>query len=372
MAGLYFHIPFCRKKCSYCDFHFSTNYKGYRKNLVDQLRLELIDRLDEIKKTEEISTIYFGGGTPSILTILELQELFSAIRMNFSLSERLEVTLEVNPEDIEKEKLNDWYSLGINRLSMGVQSLDDDLLQKMNRNHNAKNAITALNLIDESRFTNYSLDLIYGIPGQSDEILLNTLHILAQTKATHLSAYSLTIEPKTAFHNWIAKGKMSDLNEDQQIHQFYLVRSTLHSYGFEDYEISNFCRNNNFAAHNTNYWMNYSYIGIGPGAHSYNGIQRRWNRPNNTTYINQKNWFSVEVLSENDKWNEFILTRLRTKWGINQLDLERIGGFNEKENKLITKLLATKKIINNNGVLSLTDVGKIEADGISASLFRIN
>ena len=375
MAGIYVHIPFCKKRCSYCDFHFSTTFSSYREKLIAAICLEL-----EIRKTElvdvPVETIYFGGGTPSLLTREELAAILSVIHTHFEVSVNPEITFEVNPDDASEENLSTWKELGINRLSIGLQSFQETDLAWMNRSHSTQQGETAVRLAQAHAFDNISIDLIYGLPELSNEQWLSHMSRALKLNVQHISSYCLTIEPKTALNDFVAKGKLSRPTEDQQSEQFDLLVQTLGQSGFEHYEISNFAKDQKYAKHNSSYWNFTPYVGVGPSAHSFNGHQRRWNVANNTKYYKEvgknEDWFEAETLSASEKWNEYFLTGLRTKWGILKRSISDLGGFNATELNQLETYLSTDLMIENRDNYVLTEKGKLQADGIASSFFRLD
>ena len=375
MAGIYVHIPFCKKRCSYCDFHFSTTFSKYRQDLISAICLELVLRKDELN-SESIETIYFGGGTPSLLSIDELTQILACIHENFQLSPAPEITFEVNPEDAHEVNLLAWKKLGINRLSIGLQSFQESDLSWMNRSHTLEQGTDAVRLAQKLGFTNISIDLIYGLPGLSNEQWTEHLNRAMSLNVQHISSYCLTIEPKTALNDFVAKGKLTRPTEDQQSEQFELLVSTLGLAGFEQYEISNFAKDEMYAKHNSAYWNFSPYLGVGPSAHSFNGEERRWNVANNTKYYQQvgknENWFEKEVLSLAAQWNECFLTGLRTKWGVTKEKVQKLGGFQTDEHKQLATYLANGMMLEEPSCFLLTEKGKLQADGISSSFFRLD
>ncbi len=375
MAGIYVHIPFCKKRCSYCDFHFSTTFSSYREKLIAAICSEL-----EIRKTELhgslIETVYFGGGTPSLLTKEELASIMSTIRNHFQLADNPEITFEVNPDDGTAENLADWKELGINRLSIGLQSFQETDLAWMNRSHSTQQGELAVRLAQEIGFNNISIDLIYGLPELSNEQWVAHLHHALKLNVQHISSYCLTIEAKTALNHFVETGKLSRPTEDQQSEQFDLLVSTLAREGFEQYEISNFAKDQKYAKHNSAYWNFSPYLGVGPSAHSFNGKQRRWNVANNSKYYQQvgknQDWFELENLTESEKWNEYFLTGLRTKWGILKNNIQKMGGLNSSELSLMDTYLKNDWILEANDYFVLTEKGKLQADGIASSFFRLD
>lgn len=375
MAGIYVHIPFCKKRCSYCDFHFSTTFSKYRLDLIAAICLELVLRKDELN-SKSIDTVYFGGGTPSLLSIDELTKILACIHENFQLSSAPEITFEVNPEDAHEANLLAWNKLGINRLSIGLQSFQESDLNWMNRSHTIEQGTDAVRLAQSLGFTNLSIDLIYGLPGLSNEQWMEHLNRAMSLNVQHISSYCLTIEPKTALNDFVAKGKLIRPTEDQQSEQFELLVTTLGLAGFEQYEISNFAKDEMYAKHNSAYWNFSHYLGVGPSAHSFNGEERRWNIANNTKYYQQvgknENWFEKEVLSPAMQWNECFLTGLRTKWGVTKEKVQKLGGFQTDEHKQLTTYLANGMMLEEPSCFLLTEKGKLQADGISSSFFRLD
>lgn len=375
MAGIYIHIPFCKQKCSYCDFHFSTNLQ-HKSNLIQAINKELEIRKDEI--STPLETIYFGGGTPSILSEIELESIFETIYKNYSTKNLKEITLEANPDDLNKEKLNFLKSTPINRFSIGVQSFFEEDLKLMNRAHNAQEAETSIKLAQDFGFENITIDLIYGSTTTTNEMWKQNLQKAIELNVPHISSYALTVEEKTILDHQIKKGITKPVDEDRQNEQFQLLVDTLTSNDFIQYEISNFGKEDYFSLHNSNYWKGIHYLGIGPSAHSYNGKTRAWNIANNSKYIqaiNENNLpQEIEVLNEVEKFNEMIMIGLRTIYGI---DLNRINSefsqplvnsFHEELNQLINENLVEKK----ENKIILKPEAKFFADGIASRLFYIN
>jgi oxygen-independent coproporphyrinogen-3 oxidase len=375
MAGIYVHIPFCKKRCSYCDFHFSTTFSSYREKLIAAICSELIIRKSELHDAL-VETVYFGGGTPSLLTKEELAAIMSTIREHFKLVDSPEMTFEVNPDDATTENLADWKALGINRLSIGLQSFQETDLAWMNRSHSTQQGQTAVRLAQATGFDNISIDLIYGLPELSNDQWVSHLNQALSLNVQHISSYCLTIEPKTALNDFVAKGKLTRPTEDQQSEQFELLVRTLDLAGFEQYEISNFAKDQKYAKHNSAYWNFSPYLGVGPSAHSFNGHQRRWNVANNTKYYQHvgknQDWFELENLTESEKWNEYFLTGLRTKWGILKNNIQEMGGLNSSELTLMDTYLKNDWILEANDYFVLTERGKLQADGIASSFFRLD
>lgn len=375
MAGIYVHIPFCKKRCSYCDFHFSTTFSSYRGKLIEAICLELEMRKAELNDIP-VETVYFGGGTPSLLMKGELASIMHAIRAHYQLVETPEITFEVNPDDATKENLIAWKEQGINRLSIGLQSFQESDLSWMNRSHSTQQGENAVRLAQVQGFDNISIDLIYGLPELSNEQWLSHLQQALNLNVQHISSYCLTIEPKTALNHFVAKGKLSRPTEDQQSEQFDLLVNTLGLAGFEQYEISNFAKDQKYAKHNSAYWNFTPYMGVGPSAHSFDGIKRRWNVANNTKYYQQmgknQDWYEVEILSASEKWNEYFLTGLRTKWGVLKRSILELGGFNPTELKQLDSFLQNELMQQSDDRYVLTEKGKLQADGIASSFFRLD
>ncbi|MFV0228355.1 radical SAM family heme chaperone HemW [Empedobacter falsenii] len=375
MAGIYIHIPFCKQKCSYCDFHFSTNLHN-KSNLVKAINKELLLRKNEI--SQPLETIYFGGGTPSILSEIELESIFETIFKNYSTQNLKEVTLEANPDDLNQEKLKFLKSTPINRLSIGVQSFFEEDLQLMNRAHNTQEAERSIKLVQDFGFDNITIDLIYGSSTTTNDMWMKNLQQAINLNVPHISSYALTVEEKTILDHQIKKGITKPVDEDRQNEQFQLLVDTLTSNNFIQYEISNFGKENYFSLHNSNYWKGIHYMGIGPSAHSYNGKSRAWNIANNTKYIqaiNQNNLpQEIEVLNEAERFNEMIMIGLRTIYGI---DVDRINSefsqpildlFYQEINQLIKENL----IIKQENKIILKPESKFFADGIASRLFYID
>ena len=373
MSGIYIHIPFCKQKCYYCDFHFSVSLSR-KEGLLKAIQVELELRKEEI--TQKIETIYFGGGTPSILSMDEINSILDTVYKNYDVIETPEITLEANPDDLNLEKIKELAASKINRLSIGIQSFFDEDLQYMNRAHTAKEAKDCLSSAIKS-FDNITIDLIYGIPNMSNERWKENLDTVFKLNIPHISAYALTVESKTALASFIKKGKYPPLDEDQAKKHFEILSKRTKDHNYIAYEISNFGKENYFSKHNTSYWQGKHYLGIGPSAHSYNGKTRSWNVANNAKYIKaiQQNILPLEVeeLSKNDRFNEMIMTGLRTIWGVSLNQIEHNFSLEYKE-KLVKK---AQKHINNqtlqlkNKTLLITEKGKFLADGIAADLFEI-
>ena len=402
MSGIYLHIPFCKQACFYCDFHFSTSLKK-KDELVSCLIKELEIRKDELQD-ETIETIYFGGGTPSLLSTDELQSLIGAIYKNYKVIENPEITLEANPDDLMSVRaesrtiFEDYKKVGINRLSIGIQSFFEDDLKLMNRAHNAEEAKSCLSAAIGS-FDNITVDLIYGIQNMTIEKWKQNLQIVFDFGINHISSYALTVEPNTALDSFIKSGKYPPLNEELAKQHFDVLVEETEKQGFVHYEISNFGKTNFFSKHNTSYWKGKKYIGIGPSAHTFSKTHRSWNVANNTKYIKSilenKLPNETEKLSKNDQFNESIMTGLRTIWGVSLAEIEAEFGIDYKNQllasaeKFINKDLLviareTKQSFNDKEItssipsrndiefLKTTKKGKFLADGIASDLFILN
>jgi len=376
MAGIYFHIPYCKQACHYCDFHFSTNTKT-QQAMVTAMLAEIELRKSFISD-HEINTIYFGGGTPSLLSASEIELLINKVRALFTVAPDAEITLEANPDDLNEKCLQEYSALGINRLSIGIQSFIEEHLRWMNRAHNANQAEDCLKITHSLGFNNISTDLIYGFPGLSDEQLLKNIDKLNTAGIPHISAYSLTVEPKTALDRFIETGKYAPINDSQAAAQFLLLSNTLEKLGYEHYEVSNFAKPGKRSRHNSAYWSGSQYLGIGPGAHSFNGHQRCWNVRNNQLYIKEITRGNClpecETLSQQTQFNEHLLTRFRTREGVN-LDLvkKQFGvDIQQQFSKELNELLIKDQILIDACYLRLTKNGLLWADSIAANFFIVD
>ncbi|MCK0146088.1 radical SAM family heme chaperone HemW [Arenibacter sp. F26102] len=375
MSGIYIHIPFCKQACHYCDFHFSTNM-GKKETMILALIKELELRKDEFKD-EVVETIYFGGGTPSVLDTIEIDRIIGAVYSNCTVVADPEITLEANPDDLSKDKIEELEKSSINRLSIGIQSFFEEDLKLMNRAHNAQEAEACIALA-QVYFDNISIDLIYGIPGMTNERWISNIEKALAFGVPHISSYALTVEPKTALKTFIDKGLVPPLDDELAEAHFHILVQKLSAAGFVNYEISNFGKPGYFSLNNTAYWQGKKYLGIGPSAHSYDGIRRGWNINNNAKYIKaiaqNELPMETEVLSKTDRYNEYVMTGLRTIWGVS---LERIKTeFGQKFYAYLTQQ-AQKKIEDGllyieNDRLLVSKKGKFLSDGIAADLFLIN
>jgi len=375
LAGIYIHIPFCKQACFYCDFHFSTSLKR-KEEMLQAILSELQLRKNELED-ELIETIYFGGGTPSLLTYEEISAIFEVIYSNYKVIESPEITLEANPDDLSESKIIALSNSPINRLSIGIQSFFEDDLQFMNHAHTAEESKNCLS-VAMRYFDNITIDLIYGVPNMSNKKWKENLKIAFDFGVPHISSYALTVEKNTALHNFIKNGKVPPVNEQQTLEQFNILVSETAKQGFVHYEISNFGKTAYFSKHNTSYWLGKKYLGIGPSAHSFNGKQRSWNISNNAKYIKSINNKTLplefEELSMNNRFNEYIMTGLRTIWGVDLNKIEQDFGktylneLNKNSQSFIEKGLL--KISSENKLVT-TNKGKFLADGIASDLFKV-
>ncbi len=371
LVGLYIHIPFCRQACSYCDFHFSTNLTA-KNDLVKAITKEIEFRYKYLNNNK-LESIYFGGGTPSLLSKAEFEAIFEAIGKYYSFDNGSEITIETNPDDISNESLKIWKDLKINRLSIGLQSFNDEELKWMNRAHNALQSVNSVKMAQDAGFDNITIDLIYGSKFQDLKTWESTLLRTVSLNTQHISSYNLTIENKTVLGIQNAKGKEPSINDELSSKQFLMMTDILKQNNFIHYEISNFGKPGFFAKHNSNYWLQKHYLGIGPSAHSFNGTSRQWNVKNNNAYIkaleNNTDYFEKEELTVKDKFNEYILTRLRTIWGCDVNEIKAL--FGEQIQKHFLSIVNEKKneLEENNGVYTLTAAAKLYADGIASDFF---
>jgi oxygen-independent coproporphyrinogen III oxidase len=373
MAGIYLHIPFCKKACHYCNFHFSTSLQ--LKNGFVQALLKEIALREDYLQGETVHTIYFGGGTPSLLNKEELLAVTQSLRSHFPVAADAELTLESNPDDITVEKLEHWKEAGINRLSIGVQSFFEEDLLWMNRAHNASQAVHCIELARQAGFNNLTIDLIYGSPTLTDQKWKENIDTAVSLGISHLSCYALTVEQGTALQKMIALHKKEDVDNDRQASQFTQLMDSLSTAGYEHYEISNFAKPGYRSRHNSSYWQGKKYLGLGPSAHSFNGSGRQWNIANNTLYIQSlaenKVPLEEEKLTTTQHLNEYIMTALRTLEGIDLLVVEEKFGKDARESVVQStgKWLAKKLCLLDSGRIVLTKEGKLFADGIASDLF---
>lgn len=374
MSSIYIHIPFCKQACHYCDFHFSTSLKK-KDELVNALKTEL--SLRKVELTNTVECIYFGGGTPSLLSAEELNSLIETVYTNYNVSETPEITLEANPDDLTKDKITELGKSKINRLSIGIQSFFEDDLKLMNRAHNAKEALQCIEF-SKTEFDNISIDLIYGVPGMTTQKWKENLNIALQLDMPHISSYALTVEPNTALKRFIEKGVVPPVDDDLAKQHFDILVETLQQAGYSNYEFSNFGKQGYHSKNNTAYWTGKSYLGIGPSAHSYNGKQRSWNINNNPKYIKsiQQGIIpnEVETLSVADRYNEYVMTGLRTIWGISLSKIEKEFGLNFKTYVLqqAKNFIEDHLLFLDGDTIVVTKKGKFLSDGIASELFMLN
>ena len=393
MSGIYIHIPYCKQACHYCDFHFSTSIKK-KDEMVLALAKEIAMRKSEFQDDPEFSgveTIYFGGGTPSILQITDIRLLIDEVYRNYKVVDNPEITLEANPDDLianvlssralpklrERDFYEEYRSIGINRLSIGIQSFFEDDLKLMNRAHNSVEAKSCLEIATQY-FDNISIDLIYGMPSMSNEKWLHNIETALSFNIPHISSYALTVEPKTALHTFIQKGIIPQLDDEVAQEHFHLLVDKLEENGFIHYELSNFGKENYFSKNNSSYWLGKKYIGIGPSAHSYDGEKRGWNVSNNTLYLKsiQENKLPLETetLTKTDRYNEYVMTGLRTIWGISLDRIETEFGktYLDYLNQQAAKYIEDHLLFVDDNVLRTTKSGKFLSDGIASDLFLLN
>lgn len=373
MAGIYIHIPFCKQKCHYCNFYSIASLK--QKEPTIKAIIQEINLRKDYLQDKSINTIYFGGGTPSVLSRAEIFQILDAIYLQYDVDDLAEITFEANPDDLNETNLNEFKRSPINRFSMGIQSFHDDDLHYLNRSHSGKDAINAVKRAQDAGFHNLSLDLIYGIPGLTEEKWSKNLATFFSLGAPHLSAYSLTVEPKTALDKLIHKGKLPNVNEEESVTHFEMLLDAIAEHNFLHYEISNFCKPGHYSRHNKNYWNGTQYLGVGPSAHSFDGTSRQWNYAHIKNYIegvsHTGDFYEREDIALHDAYNEYVMTSLRTMWGTNLDHIKK--QFGEKALQYFIK--EAKGILDRsfgsieNNHLILNDTGKLMADGLAADLF---
>ncbi len=373
MAGIYIHIPFCKLACHYCDFHFSTslqNKPAFLKALIREMQLR-----SEYLNGAGVDTVYLGGGTPSLLSGKELNLIFNELHCHFNLAPDAEITLEANPDDLTESKLGELKASPVNRLSIGIQSFREEDLKLMNRAHTAPEAQACVKLAQDKGFSNISIDLIYGIPGLTEEAWRQNLHRATALEVGHISSYCLTVEPRTALASFVKKGIVPPMNDELGAAHFRILKEEMSWNNFMHYEISNFAQNGFVSKHNSNYWKGIHYLGLGPSAHSFNGHSRQWNISNNNVYIRSLEKgelnFEVETLSPGQQYNEYVMTSLRTIWGC---DLNHIRNhFGQKMlehcNEEAEFYIHSGSLVQKGNVLLLSDEGMLIADRISGDLF---
>ncbi len=371
MSGLYLHIPFCKQACHYCNFHFSTSLK-YKAEMLAAILREL-----ELQKgyleAAPLRSIYFGGGTPSLLEVDEIKVIFEKIFALYSVDENAEITLEANPDDLTKAKLAALSQTPINRLSIGIQSFSDTDLQYMNRAHNAQEAQQCIALAQDHGFHNLTVDLIYGTPTMDTTQWAYNIQQLLDLQIPHISCYCLTVEPQTALAHFVKTGKSKPVDDLRAEEQFLYLIDRLESEGYEHYEISNFAQAGHYAVHNSNYWLGETYLGIGPSAHSFNKTSRQWNIAHNSQYIKalstpqSKDWYEKEALDADQRYNEYVMTRLRTHWGVVLADLS--PKYRTHFLKEIEPYLQNEKVRVEGNIYRLTKSGRLLADRIASDVF---
>jgi oxygen-independent coproporphyrinogen-3 oxidase len=382
MPGLYLHIPFCKQACHYCNFHFSTSLK-LKTPLLSAMETELQLRQDFFGGAVVLDSIYLGGGTPSLLSAGELERLFEVIFATFAVAEGAEITLEANPDDLTDDYLRSLRNTPVNRLSIGIQSFEDADLRWMNRAHQAEESRRCIESALALGFDQLTCDLIYGAPVTSDAQWAENIQTLLDYGIPHLSCYCLTVEPKTALSHFVKSGKSPAVEEEKATRQFLYLIDALEAAGYEQYEISNFAKNGLYAKHNTSYWLGEPYLGLGPGAHSYNGQNRQWNLPNNPLYVKHleatTRWESLrglvwdeEILGAADLYNEYVMTGLRTQWGCRLEQIENMGAhFAGYFRQQVQPFLHQGLVKADNDVFTLSRSGKLLADFVSAELFWV-
>jgi oxygen-independent coproporphyrinogen-3 oxidase len=374
VSGIYIHIPYCKQACHYCNYHFSTSLNN-KESVINSMLKEI--EIKSVGSNDLIQTIYFGGGTPSFFATKEINKIINSIFEKFQISENPEITLEANPDDLSKAKLIELTQSYINRLSIGVQSFNDDELKLMNRSHNSNDAKTC---IDNALkyYDNISIDLIFGMPNSNLKTWESNLNYVTSWNLNHMSAYALTVEPKTALESFVKKNIIKPLNEDLVFEQHEFMCNKMSKHEYVNYELSSFAKKGYFSRNNSAYWLRKKYIGIGPSAHSFDGSYRSWNVSNNSLYIKDisenKMFSGREKLSIIDKYNEYVMTGLRTKWGISLTHLENNFGPYYKNNfeTRIVKYVNTSLVVIKDDVFRTTIKGKFLADGIASELFLIN
>ena len=374
MSGIYLHIPFCKSKCAYCNF-FSLVTEKKMDDYVSALKKEIINRKSYLGD-DVVKTIYFGGGTPSLLPVKYVDEILELLHENYNIISNPEVTLEINPDTIDKDKMLALKHLGVNRMSVGIQSFNDDDLRYLGRRHDSRHALQVLDDLSSVGFDRITLDLIYGMPTLTEEKWNHNLDIFFSTGISHLSAYALTVEPKTILGQKIEKEELQEVGEEETIRHYNILVERTKENGFEHYEISNFAKEGCRSQHNSIYWQDVKYLGLGPSAHSYDGDSRQWNVSNLTKYIqyidtDTECYYEKEILSKEDKFNEYVMTSLRTSWGCNVEKIERDYGKSYAHNFLkdIKKYLDSGIMLMKDNNFILTDEGMLLADGIAADLF---
>lgn len=375
MSGVYIHIPFCHHKCTYCNFYFSVN-KTSLNSVLNAILKEMAERQNYLT-SKKIETIYFGGGTPSVLSVKDWEHVFQQLSHLYEWDEKTEITVECNPEDVSLEYLIHLKKLGVTRISLGVQSFNDKVLEWMGRKHSARQSLKSIELIQESGITNFSVDIIFGIPGYSQNKLKKDIEkALKQFYIPHISAYQLTIEPKTKLNYWTKTKKFIPAVDDKMVEEFLILQEIFMNKKYIHYEVSNYARDGYISKHNSAYWLQKPYIGIGPSAHSYNGKKRRWNVSNNYIYskkiIDGALYYEEEELTIHQKYNEYLYTRLRTMWGCDMDEIEQAFGKQFKDYFLKGYEKFKDYFEINNNIFTLSPIkGFLLADKISLELFYV-
>ena len=374
MAGIYIHIPFCKQACHYCNFHFSTSLR-HRDEMVTAICKE-IDLQKDFLTNKNLTTIYFGGGTPSLLETSEINQILERLSKNYSWENNIEITLEANPDDITTEKISKLRAGGVNRLSIGIQSFIDSELLASNRAHNSDESLKAVQICQDAGIDNLSIDIIYGMPGSTQDSWQYNIDKALELDVDHISSYALTVEPKTFLEHMVKKGEIL-LPKEMEVNKQYLqLIHSLTTAGYDHYEISNFAKPSKYAVHNTNYWMSVPYLGLGPSAHSYQPTFRQWNINNNAKYIKSISKGVIPSEREQtkyaDQFNEYIMTRLRTMWGVDLNELNnRFSSELNNVQKNIAKYIKSQHVLLEDNHYRLTPKGKLLADGIASDLFLV-
>lgn len=374
MVGIYIHIPFCKKACFYCDFHFSVSLK-HKADLVAAIQKELVRRKTYFEPNEKIASIYFGGGTPSVLLFHEIDEILGAVYENYTVSPQVEITFECNPDDLSLEYLKMLKMVGINRLSIGLQSFNEEHLTWMNRSHTALQSIQCVHDAAIVGFKDITIDLIYGLPHLQNEEWRATIKKALALPINHLSAYSLTMEENTPYHKLVQQKKYQEPDEDFTSGHYDILIEEIDAAGWQHYEVSNFCKNDNYSKHNTAYWQQKKYLGVGPSAHSYDLQSRSFNVSNNAMYLEyiaaNKKTYEIEELTAQNRLNETLLTGLRAIWGVDLAEILKTHNYDIL--KLYAEELAYWQSVNwvqlHGTILRLTDKGLLFADYIASELF---
>lgn len=374
---IYFHIPFCKQACHYCDFHFSTSLK-YKDDMLHAMQQEIVKRAAYLED-KKVHSIYFGGGTPSILDSEDLQKLIGTVEKHFEIASDAEITLEANPDDLTNGKVLALRHTPINRFSIGIQSFYEEDLRWMNRAHNAQEADSSIKRVQDAGFENITCDLIYGYPLLTDEKWKSNMQQLIAMDIPHISSYAMTVEKRTALAHLVKAGKTPAMSDAQSAEQMMMLIDTLTQNGFEHYEISNFAKNGMYAKHNTNYWKGKHYLGIGPSAHSFDGYSRSWNIANNAKYVaaivDNASFQEKEKLTKNDRFNEYVMTSIRTMWGVDLVKVEQDFGYDYAQHTIKSshRFLENEELeILENQTIRATTKGKLLADHIASELFVLD